>query len=131
MLPAERVGRRLRIPEGAAVRRNGPTDPGAGAAQNTDQAEQPEEDPVATDYTVQPGDTLSYIAKQQLGDTSKWKDIYDANSDTIGDDPNMIYPGQVLHLPGGTQADPDQDGYTASGSDSNTGPTWQPGTPVT
>lgn len=108
-----------------------PTDPGAGSNQNTDQAEQPQEDPTPTDYTVQEGDTLSYIAKQQLGDTSQWKDIYDANRDTIGDDPNSITPGMVLHLPGGTQADPNQDGYADSGSDSNTGPTWEPGTPVT
>jgi len=108
-----------------------PMDPGAGSGQDADQSAQPEDEPVPTDYTVQEGDNLSYIAKQYLGDTSRWTEIYDANKDTIGDNPNLIYPGQVLHIPGGTEADPDQDGFSPSGSDATTGPTWEPGTPVT
>ncbi len=48
-------------------------------------------------YTVQPGDTLSGIA-QKLG-LGGWQALYDANRATIGGDPNLIKPGQVLVLP--------------------------------
>lgn len=50
-------------------------------------------------YTVQPGDSLSAIAQHYLGDASRWPQIYDLNKDTIGPDPNVIQPGQVLTLP--------------------------------
>jgi nucleoid-associated protein YgaU len=52
-------------------------------------------------YTVQKGDSLSKIAKQHLGDANAWKRIYEANRATIGDDPDKIYPGQKLQIPGG------------------------------
>ncbi len=55
-------------------------------------------------YTVQPGDNLWDIAHDQLGDATKWGDIYKANSEIIGSNPSMIHPGQELSL-GGT-ADP-------------------------
>lgn len=48
-------------------------------------------------YTVQPGDTLSGIA-QKLG-LDGWHSLYEANAATIGGDPNLIRPGQVLVLP--------------------------------
>ncbi len=53
----------------------------------------------AAAYTVQPGDNLSSIAKDLLGDATKWKDIFDANKDTVRD-PNLIYVGQELNIPG-------------------------------
>lgn len=49
-------------------------------------------------YTVESGDSLSRIAKQQYGKSSKWRAIYEANRDQI-DDPDMIHPGQVLKIP--------------------------------
>ncbi|WNH53689.1 LysM peptidoglycan-binding domain-containing protein [Stenotrophomonas oahuensis] len=49
-------------------------------------------------YTVQKGDSLSRIAKQELGDANAWKKIFDANKDVL-DDPDKIFPGQVLKLP--------------------------------
>ena len=49
-------------------------------------------------YTVQKGDTLSHIAQKHYGKASKWHAIFDANRDTI-DDPDKIFPGQVLKLP--------------------------------
>ncbi|MDO8617192.1 MAG: LysM domain-containing protein [Dehalococcoidia bacterium] len=48
-------------------------------------------------YTVQPGDTLSGIAAQ-LG-LPGWQRLYEANAATIGPDPNLIHPGQVLVVP--------------------------------
>lgn len=50
-------------------------------------------------YTVKSGDTLSKIAKLELGSSSKWKDIYNLNKAAIGSDPNLIKSGQRLVLP--------------------------------
>ena len=52
----------------------------------------------ARTITVQAGDSLSKIAKRELGDANKWHAIYEANRDTIKD-PDLIHPGQVLTLP--------------------------------
>lgn len=49
-------------------------------------------------YKVQAGDTLSSIAKK-LG-VKNWRDIYNANLKIIKN-PNMIYKGQTLSIPGG------------------------------
>ncbi len=49
-------------------------------------------------YTVQAGDTLSKIAKQQLGDANAYPKIFDANRDQLSD-PDKIQPGQVLKIP--------------------------------
>ena len=49
-------------------------------------------------YTVQKGDTLSHIAQKHYGKASKWHAIFDANRDQL-DDPDKIFPGQVLKLP--------------------------------
>jgi len=53
--------------------------------------------PFGRTYTVQPGDTLSAIA-QKLG-LGGWQALYDANRGTIGGNPNVIKPGQVLVVP--------------------------------
>jgi LysM repeat protein len=49
-------------------------------------------------YTVQPGDTLSGIAKKFLGNSDAYMDIFNANKDKLKD-PNKIQPGQVLKIP--------------------------------
>ena len=43
------------------------------------------------------------IAKRELGDGDRWREIYDLNRDKISN-PNLIYPGQVLRLPGSAPA---------------------------
>ena len=50
-------------------------------------------------YTVKSGDCLWNIAKQFYGSGSDYTKIYNANKGTIGGNPNLIYPGQVLTLP--------------------------------
>lgn len=52
----------------------------------------------ARTYTVQPGDTLSKIAKEQLGDGNAYMKIFNANQDQLSD-PDKIKPGQVLKIP--------------------------------
>jgi nucleoid-associated protein YgaU len=49
-------------------------------------------------YTVKPGDTLSKIAKQSLGDANAYMRIFEANRDQLTD-PDQIKPGQVLKIP--------------------------------
>lgn len=48
-------------------------------------------------YTVQKGDNLSSIAKK-YGTT--WQDLYSANKSAIGNNPNLIYAGTQLNIPG-------------------------------
>ena len=52
----------------------------------------------ARTYTVKAGDTLSKIAKEQLGDGSAYPKIFEANRDQLSD-PDKIKPGQVLKIP--------------------------------
>ena len=49
-------------------------------------------------YTVKPGDTLSKIAKEHLGDANAYMEIFNANKDQLRD-PDKIKPGQVLKMP--------------------------------
>jgi nucleoid-associated protein YgaU len=49
-------------------------------------------------HQVSPGETLSRIAQQTLGDASLWVALYRANRDQI-QDPARIYPGQKLAIP--------------------------------
>jgi nucleoid-associated protein YgaU len=49
-------------------------------------------------YTVRSGDTLSKIAKEQLGDAGKYPQLFEANRPMLSD-PDKIYPGQVLRIP--------------------------------
>ena len=49
-------------------------------------------------YTVEKGDNLSAISKRFYGKSKYWKQIYEANRDTI-ENPDLIYPGQTIKLP--------------------------------
>jgi nucleoid-associated protein YgaU len=82
--------------------------PAAAGAAAAPAAAKPQAVPVAASaaadgetYTVQKGDSLSKIAKHHLGDANAWKKIYEANKAVIGDNPDKIFPGQKLKLPGG------------------------------
>lgn len=50
-------------------------------------------------YTVKSGDSLSEIAQREMGDGDRWKELYEANKDAIGDDPDLIRPGTKLSIP--------------------------------
>lgn len=52
-------------------------------------------------YTVQSGDSLSTIAQQFYGAATPQNvtTIYLSNLQTIGTNPNLIVPGQVLYIP--------------------------------
>jgi LysM repeat protein len=48
-------------------------------------------------YTVKSGDSLSKIGQRH---GVAWREIYEANKDVIGDNPDKIFPGQNLRIPG-------------------------------
>ncbi len=62
----------------------------AAAAANAQQA--------CTTYSVQPGDSLSAIAREAYGSIS-YQRVWDANRDLIGSNPNAITVGMKLALP--------------------------------
>ncbi len=49
-------------------------------------------------HEVVPGDTLSKIAEKYYGDSSLYRDIFEANRDQL-DDPDKIQVGQKLRIP--------------------------------
>lgn len=84
-------------------------DPASGSATDTRQATV-QLDRARTPYIVQSGDCLWRIAREALAARGVaepssieiarfWPVIYDANRSLIGDDPNLIYPGQSLQIP--------------------------------
>ncbi len=52
-----------------------------------------------TTYTVKKGDNLWTLAKKLYGSGADYSKIYEANKDTIGKNPNLIYPGQTFTIP--------------------------------
>ena len=54
-----------------------------------------------TNYTVNPGDTLWKIAHEALGDGDLFIELIKANP-RLRRNPNRIFPGQILDLPGVT-----------------------------
>jgi len=50
------------------------------------------------EYVIQKGDTLSKIAKEQLGAAHRWKYLYELNKDKIKD-PNKLKPGKKITIP--------------------------------
>ncbi len=50
-------------------------------------------------YVVQSGDSLSKIAQRVWGVAARWPEIYNANVDVVGPNPNVLRIGAVLRLP--------------------------------
>lgn len=82
----------------------------AGGAQQIAQA------PQDAAYTVKPGDNLWDIAKKNLGDGTKWQDIYRLNQDVVGANPDLIHPGAQLNLGDGSHITANAD-YTVQPGD--------------
>ena len=54
--------------------------------------------PAHATHTVVRGDNLWNIARQHLGEGRRYREIFELNRDQI-QNPNLIFPGQVLRLP--------------------------------
>ncbi|MCC0097101.1 MULTISPECIES: LysM peptidoglycan-binding domain-containing protein [Streptomyces] len=50
-------------------------------------------------YTVRSGDSLSSIARLELGNEARWRELYAMNRGVVGSNPELLHPGQVLTLP--------------------------------
>lgn len=50
-------------------------------------------------YVVKSGDTLSDIAQSEMGDAKRWPELYEANKDAVGKNPDLIHPGLELKIP--------------------------------
>jgi len=70
-----------------------------GVARVDDRLQVAEREPEAAFYTVVKGDTLWKIAEAHYGDGSRYTEIFAANRPML-EDPDRIYPGQVLRIPG-------------------------------
>ncbi len=53
----------------------------------------------STLHAIQPGDTLSEIARTYYGDPARWRPIYNANRTAIGRDPDRLRVGTRLVIP--------------------------------
>ncbi len=71
----------------------------AEAASTTNTTVRPDNKKVNGTYTVKSGDCLWAIAQLQLGDGSRWSEIYNLNKDTIGNKPELIQVGMELVMP--------------------------------
>ncbi|GAB3545523.1 LysM peptidoglycan-binding domain-containing protein [Arthrobacter tumbae] len=68
-------------------------------------------DAAQTEIVVQPGDSLWTLAARQLGPAASdakiaelWPQWFAANRDVVGDNPELLQPGQILHPPTGTSS---------------------------
>lgn len=69
----------------------------------------PASDPVIDTWTIERGDHLWRIAEETLRDrdheadvslvTEYWIRLIEANPDVVGDNPDLVYPGQIVRLP--------------------------------
>ncbi len=66
-------------------------------------------------YTVAGGDTLSGIAQKYYGDANRWPIIFEANRHQL-QDPDHIFPGQVLSYPAVAPGHPADGGRLPAGA---------------
>ena len=76
------------------------------STQLEDTPTQPTDQADARQYTIQTGDTLWGVAEQKLGDGSRWSELAEGLKNrpqadgTTMSDPNLIYAGWTVELPG-------------------------------
>ncbi|MEU9286440.1 LysM peptidoglycan-binding domain-containing protein [Streptomyces sp. NPDC048275] len=106
-------GTTLRVPEHAEVLSEAP-DSGLDT-QLASNALDAAPDKAGEVVTVVPGDSLSKIAAEELHDGSKWPQLFEASRGTAQPDglpritdPDMIYPGQEVTVPGAASERPDR-----------------------
>ncbi len=80
------VGQRLTLPARPVVR-PATTLPARGAI------------PHPSIYTIQPQDYLRWMAQRAYGNEMRWPEIYRANRNVLGPNPDLIYPGVPVAIP--------------------------------
>jgi len=51
-------------------------------------------------YRVRPGDSFYAIARDRLGDASRWRELFELNKALVNGDPTSLRAGQTIALPG-------------------------------
>ncbi|MGE3107422.1 MAG: LysM peptidoglycan-binding domain-containing protein [Phycisphaerales bacterium] len=94
----------LRIPvdpdniEGRVVVETVPDRPKDAPDDRAADAPKPVESAGFTTYVIKDSDTLSGISKALLGKSSRWREIFEANTDVIAD-PDHLKPGVTIRIP--------------------------------
>lgn len=89
----------------------------AGDTSSTSTSEQvqvPSGDQLPADYTVQSGDTLWSISERAYGTGYNWMDVYQANKEALGNNPNRLLTDTKINLP---KVDPKVVALPATSSD--------------
>ncbi len=55
--------------------------------------------PAPSRYTIQPRDFLRWMAQRAYGNEMLWPEIYHANRNVLGPNPDLIYPGVTVFIP--------------------------------
>ena len=95
------VGATVQLPPASAIetsRASQPTSPPR--AQPTRAAATKEHGRGGRTYVVQPGDSFYAIARDVLGDSARWEELFALNQTVVKGDPRRLQVGQVLTLPG-------------------------------
>lgn len=71
----------------------------------------PKLEDLPSDYTIQEGDSLWKISEQVYGSGYNWNDVYEANKEALGGNPNSLAEGTKITLP---KAEPKQLSATSS-----------------
>jgi len=71
--------------------------PAAKAAQPT--ASGPSGAAAGRTYRVKSGDSFYGVARDVLGDATRWQELFELNKDVVGGDPKRLQVGQVIKLP--------------------------------
>jgi nucleoid-associated protein YgaU len=50
-------------------------------------------------YEVQSGDSFYGVARDELGDSSRWRELFELNKEAVNGDPKRLKVGQVIVLP--------------------------------
>lgn len=93
--------------------RPSPLPPGGSLLMKEPLEGRPFPDTARSEVVVQPGDSLWTIAARHLGKDASdtqvaeaWPRWFEANRRVIGEDPQLLQPGQILHPPTGTPPEP-------------------------
>ena len=89
------------VPTPRASPISGTTQSGPAVVQTPAPAPSPVPEPEPLVYVVQPGDTLADIARWFA--LQGHSDLFAANAALIGDNPDLIFPGQRFEVPGHAQ----------------------------
>lgn len=55
--------------------------------------------PATRDYRIKSGDSFYRIARDVLGDATRWNELFELNKKLVGNDPTKLQIGQVIVLP--------------------------------